>query len=256
MHKKMIMANFSKSAGTYDDHARVQKICASLLLEICPRDGISRVLEIGCGTGIYTELLAEKYPTAKIVSVDISEEMVNAARAKGLGANVDIFSADAECLDMGMGYDLVTSNASLQWINGLDGFFSSVAGALSPGGSLCFSIYGPETFWEMQSVLEEVFGERALIEAARFKCLTDIERSMSGLFSRVEIVEQRCGVDFPDMVSFMRDVRLSGTRGEGLLKKVFFGREKLKAIEDAYIKKCGRIIATHQVFLVTGRKRG
>ena len=46
----------------------------------CLPDGPRDVLELGCGTGTLTALLADRYPEANISAVDASEEMIRIAR--------------------------------------------------------------------------------------------------------------------------------------------------------------------------------
>src|ERR1700753_2587183 len=53
---------------------------AELLMRV-PLTAAERVLDLGCGPGNSTALLAERYPSAHITRVDSSEEMLRAARA-------------------------------------------------------------------------------------------------------------------------------------------------------------------------------
>ncbi len=74
-----------------------------------PRPG-ERILDLGCGDGVLTERLAET--GAEIVGVDSSENMVAAARQRGLDARV----MDATKITFDQEFDAVFSNAALHWI--------------------------------------------------------------------------------------------------------------------------------------------
>ena len=54
MSKCVIKRNFARGARHYDKHSSVQKECAEKLLELVGEGSRSRILEIGCGTGVYT----------------------------------------------------------------------------------------------------------------------------------------------------------------------------------------------------------
>jgi trans-aconitate 2-methyltransferase len=71
-----------------------------------------RVVDLGCGPGNLTVTLAERWPDAVIEAVDSSQEMVDAARARGLDAHLGELEAWTPRPDT----DVVLSNAALQWV--------------------------------------------------------------------------------------------------------------------------------------------
>src|SRR5437016_5421725 len=77
-------------------------------------DDPRRVVDLGCGPGNYTELLAARWPGAIVEALDSSPEMVAAARERGLVARVgDVTDWKPE-----PDTDVVVSNAVLQWVPG------------------------------------------------------------------------------------------------------------------------------------------
>ena len=50
--------------------------------QMIPDTSIRRILELGCGTGRLTRRMAELYPSAVIVAVDISPEMIAHAKER------------------------------------------------------------------------------------------------------------------------------------------------------------------------------
>lgn len=85
--KNVLKKNFSRNAVNYDTYAVIQKKMAHQLLKTISfehkdtHDSIN-ILDIGCGTGYFTEQLARCYPNANITAVDIAPGMIEYARKK------------------------------------------------------------------------------------------------------------------------------------------------------------------------------
>lgn len=246
--KTVIRKNFSRSAVTYDDHAAVQKKCAEKLIGLIDLDYFSDILEIGCGTGVYTALLKEKYPDIEMTAVDISPEMVDLARQKVSGDNLTFLVSDAEDLNTDKKFDLITSNASFQWFSGIDKAMSCFLEHLAPGGTISFSMYGPETFRELKEVLGTHFGPRQWLSSSRFIGKAEVKASLERYFLNPEIYEENFSVDFFSIWDFLQNIKKSGSRGEGLGKGAFLGKYAIREIERTYMEKFGGIIATHNVY--------
>ncbi|MBI5155299.1 methyltransferase domain-containing protein [Candidatus Poribacteria bacterium] len=105
-----------------------------LLAMVRPRSGM-RVVDLGCGTGELTAQLHETLGAAGTLGLDNSPAMLEKAapfRKPGLSfqlADIGEFATRGE-------YDLVFSNAALQWLDDHKALFARVADALAPGGQL------------------------------------------------------------------------------------------------------------------------
>ncbi|MCX5864939.1 MAG: methyltransferase domain-containing protein, partial [Deltaproteobacteria bacterium] len=154
--KQRIRQRFSRAAGTYDAHAEVQKELALRLLRELPEgrggEGIQRILEIGCGTGRFTAMLAERYPKARIVALDFAEGMAQLAgkRLADTG-NVSVLCEDGErflasCADT---FDLICANSTLQWFDDLGAALGQIGRLLSDQGRFVGVLFGPRTFSEL-----------------------------------------------------------------------------------------------------------
>ncbi|MFE1950191.1 trans-aconitate 2-methyltransferase [Streptomyces sp. NPDC059524] len=105
-----------------------------------PRDP-ARIADLGCGPGNMTALLAERWPTAHITGYDNSPEMLEKARARATGG-LDFAHADAARWAPAETYDLILSNATLQWVPGHVESFPRWVDALAPGGTFAFQVPG------------------------------------------------------------------------------------------------------------------
>src|SRR5258705_283642 len=81
----------------------------------------SRVADLGCGPGNSTALLRARWPEAEIDAIDSSAEMLQAARAAGLDAR--LIQADIAQWTPGTAYDVIYSNAALQWLGNHETLF-------------------------------------------------------------------------------------------------------------------------------------
>ena len=95
-----------------------------------------RALEIGCGTGIFTEKFAST--GADILAVDISEELLQQARARNLPPTVTFACTPFEDLSVDQPFDAVIGSSILHHLD-VDPSLSRIYSLLKPGGVACFS---------------------------------------------------------------------------------------------------------------------
>lgn len=254
VNKSIVKRNFSKYAHLYDRYTDIQRKCAEGLISLIPKMRYGKILEIGCGTGTFTKMLHEVFPGATISSVDTSADMINMARDKVGDKNVNFILGDAEDMDFSDKYDLITSNASFQWFEDIASALVAYTGMLNERGLICFSVYGPQTFCELNEVLSTVLSEGNWLSAGTFADKQRIERALDGNYSGVQLKEEIYKEEFQSLLDFLRSVQMSGTRGDGFIRKTFLGKDLLARLEDEYIERFGGITVTHQIFTGIGRK--
>lgn len=256
-----VKRRFSIGASRYEAHAHVQRLSAADLLAFT-RDAargmpVGKILEPGCGTGLYTRMLLDAFPGASIEGVDISEAMIRLARERIADPRARFQTADAEEIVAGR-YDLVTSNATFQWFLAFDRTVRRMASLLSDGGRLTFTFFGPGTFAELDEALRATRDGREADRAAAagFLSVEQIAASLSGAFSRWDVAEREYRQEFPDLAELLRSIRYTGTGGSGPRGPWSPGR--LARVERAYRERFGGIRATFQVYLClgAGRKEG
>jgi S-adenosylmethionine-diacylgycerolhomoserine-N-methlytransferase len=126
------------------------------------RDGLIRalapppggtVLEIGCGTGRNLIAAARTWPDAQLYGIDISEAMLETARAKiaraGLSARITLAQGDATGFDaaalFGVAtFDRVFQSYTLSMIPDWHRAIREGAGKLAPGGELAVVDFGQQ----------------------------------------------------------------------------------------------------------------
>ncbi|MBI1238543.1 MAG: trans-aconitate 2-methyltransferase [Alphaproteobacteria bacterium] len=105
------------------------------LLARVPLDVPARIIDLGCGPGNSTALLAARFPRAALLGVDSSREMLARARREG-PPNSDWLEADAGSFTPAVPPDLIFSNALFQWVPDHAPILARLLGTLAPGGVL------------------------------------------------------------------------------------------------------------------------
>lgn len=132
LFRRATRKQFDKLAPVWDarrDPVAFASVTAALDNLPAPR----RVLDLGTGTGSVARLVAERYPDAEVVGVDLSNAMIEEARAKTPDGRVRYLVADAQRLPFEDGaFDLVT-------LGNMIPFFDELARVVAPGGRVLFA---------------------------------------------------------------------------------------------------------------------
>lgn len=107
---------------------------AADLISRITQNAPSRIVDLGCGAGNLTRLLADRWPQARVTGVDSSAAMLAEARANDEALHwvkADIAEwAPTETVN------LIVSNAALHWLDAHEALFPRLIRWLNPGGEL------------------------------------------------------------------------------------------------------------------------
>ena len=98
-----------------------------------------RIIDIGCGPGNSTMILKDRWPNAAIYGLDNSENMIARARNEYPGIHWLQMSAGDDLSALGK-FDLVFTNAALQWMPAHEALIPSLYGMLNEGGVLAAQV--------------------------------------------------------------------------------------------------------------------
>ena len=253
--KKQVQRNFGRSAATYDRFTVIQKAMAAELLAKTKGSGrrYLRILEIGCGTGFLTELLAREYPQAHIVALDIAPEMIQAAitRLSSYGG-ITYLVADGQNFQPGnpKPFDLIISNLVFQWFSEYIHPFTYYNRLLAEGGDFVFSTLGKGTFAELYSCLGR---------PAPFINPVDLRQTMEQAgFHQSEIISLEKKEYFTASRDFFRALRKTGAHSHLVGGPDFkgYGQEIFKLINeyDRRYGGVGGVTATYSCLLGWGKR--
>lgn len=99
-----------------------------------------KIVDLGCGPGNSTQVLADKYKNAYILGVDNSENMITAAKAKYPHLDFRTCDISTELAQLDHDYDVVFSNACIQWVPDHQRLVPQMLGLLKKGGVLAVQI--------------------------------------------------------------------------------------------------------------------
>jgi len=261
--KEAICRRFSRAAATYDEHARLQMELAEELAAVLSRSRAvgrpQRILEIGCGTGSYTGLLASRFPQAEIVALDFSQSMIDAAAAKMANwPGLRLVCVDGEKFlanDRGEElYDLITSNATLQWLTDLRGFLENIAKRLKTGGQLLATLFGLQTLQELSLGLAAIFGQNIGLAAHTFPDYEELRTLLACFFSQVHMERKIIQRHYPSSLDLLMQIKKTGTGGWQNVKGPVFTRSLLRSLDHWFAEHQGGCRVSYEIFLVQCRK--
>lgn len=181
----------------YDAHGRfISRYGLELLDWLEARPG-EKILDFGCGDGFLTQEIAKS--GAQVLGIDLDPRMVEAARGRGLEAQL----SDGTALAFEGAFDAVFSNSVLQWIRPPEPAVGAIARALKPDGRLVVDVAGlgnlAAILVAMRAVSDELGGDPDL--AFPFYAPTVLE--FSGLLegSGFEIVRSQTSPRFTALPS-------------------------------------------------------
>ncbi len=157
--KGLVAEKFGRAVETYDDNAVVQRQIAEKLCSQAIAAGAAdcrSILEIGCGTGLTTRMLAEAFPDAEITGWDLHIPHAF-SRAAGCG-RIKALECDAETQIRQLpdaSVDMIFSASTVQWFNSLPEFLRQTARVLRPGGLAFISTFGPATMRQIRDILPQ-----------------------------------------------------------------------------------------------------
>jgi trans-aconitate 2-methyltransferase len=111
--------------------------CRDLVASI-KLDHPRQIIDLGCGPGNSTQILAERWPDAEVSGLDSSEEMIRSAGEKYPQQRWQI--GDIQEWKARLPYDLVFSNAAFQWVPDHAQVLPHLLRQVTPGGILAFQV--------------------------------------------------------------------------------------------------------------------
>ncbi|MBF0296335.1 MAG: methyltransferase domain-containing protein [Magnetococcales bacterium] len=200
--RRQVTASFDAVAERYEQYAAVQRHAALRLADALNQLDLPRqpnVLELGCGTGLLSNLLLRHRPEGHFLLTDASLPMLLTARR--LPGPIRCAVMDAQAPAVNDTYDLIASNLTWQWLDAPLHSFSRWMKWLKPGGWLAMTTLGEKTFAEWTAACH-----REHIPSGILTCPTRQEWESLP----VRVTEELLPVTHPSALTFLQELRALG----------------------------------------------
>jgi len=137
--------NYKWNPSEYLKSSSNQKRWGEELISKINFKGNERVLDIGCGDGVLTALIASRVPEGHVLGIDSSPEMINLAKTlfpQEKHPNLEFKVLDVREMDFEREFDVVFSNACLHWVKDHLPVLEKIKKSLKPGGRIYLQMGG------------------------------------------------------------------------------------------------------------------
>lgn len=254
--RKAMRTAFEKAATSYDAVAVLQQEVADRLVERMDLMSMKplSILDAGAGTGFVSQLLAKRYPKAKITALDLALNMLKQAKGKSSfkqrwNKQFNYVNAEVENLPFAdASMELIISGLTLQWCQDLPKVFKEFKRVLAPGGLVMFSSFGPDTLKELRQSWAEV-DDLAHVNA--FADLHDVgDALLQTGFSDPVMDMEMLTVTYNDVKTVMKDLKQIGAHNvmQGRSHNIT-AKNKLFKMMQAYegFRVNGLLPVTHEI---------
>lgn len=241
-----LVANaFSHSAHSYDQAAVLQTAVGDKLLSLAAPAGVC--LDLGCGTGRYTQAMLAMGQVNQCYALDIAAGML--ARTAQQVPKAEIIQANARAIPLAdNSVDYVFSSLMLQWLGPDTTVFKEIKRVLKPGGYVVFSTLLQGTLYELEQAWLQVDRLRHVNEFAQQQAWQ--QAVCEAGFEAEAWLHEPYVRRFDTVRAALLELKALGAHNVNHDRpKAMMGKQKFAAFVQAYegFRTVGHIPATYQV---------
>lgn len=202
--KERIIANFNKGAATYDKAAILQAQVAHDLSKMLTKKSPIKILEIGCGTGTFSQYLISLFPQVTLLLTDIAAAMVEASKKRFQShTQVSFQCIDGELIQSFADYDLIVSSMTFQWFQSLEESLLKMLQQIPVGGRILFSLLGDQSLREWRSMCNQVNVQAPIIP---LPSVVQLQHNFPEINFSVQTIKQ----SYPNLQTFLFGLKKIG----------------------------------------------
>lgn len=246
--RESIAKTFGSASQSYDVSARLQRFSGKHLMPWLPKKNNLTVVDLGSGTGFFTDLLAGSYE--RVIGLDISKKMLQFAKTNR-DKSIIWLEGDAHKLPLqDSSVDFIYSNLVIQWFDPLETAIKEMLRVLKPGGLIIFTTLVDGTLFELKSSWKQVDDDQHVID---FKTVNELNQLFNGPNSK--LIEQKCQdivLEYQNVIHLARELKGLGANHLAQKKnRGLSGKEKWFKMTEHYqdfLEPSGIYPATYKLF--------
>ncbi len=244
--KQATASHFSKAAERYQSHAHVQKQAADILLKsLGARYKVA--LDLGCGPFVNSFELKKRCDY--LVSMDLSESMLQQGVTPSICADMDTLPFQGDC------FDLIFSNFAMQWSSDLAALLTHFYRVLKPGGRAHFSIVADGTLQEIKHAFSVLDNEPHI---NRFVTQNDIANAVAHTPFKLissSFCHHKIFYDSPKLaLNSIKEIGANHKVNSSEQPSGLMGKRKYRALLANYPKEQGQFPVSYQVAYIVIEK--
>ncbi len=244
VNPKLLKQKFEKSMPKYNENALVQREMAEHLVELLVKNGgadFSRILELGSGTGLLTEIIVDSLKFEHLTCNDIVEK--SKFYLDKILKNYSFIAGNSTKIKPAGHFDLIISNAMFQWFSSLSAALESYSRYLEKDGILAFSTFSTENFKEIRS---------ALGLSLKYLSVEEIKSALVEKFEVLEIYEYEKVLEFATPLELLAHLKNTGVNSLSSKKMTF---AEVKSFCDTIQTQDGKARLTYAPVIVIARRK-
>ena len=230
LNKDLIKNNFQKSILTYDENAIVQEQMAEFLCSKIQKQKYNKILEIGSYTGKLTKLAVQKFDFDSYVALDVVDSF---DFIKNLSSKISFIKSDIEKFETSDKFDLIISNASIQWAEDFEFVYKKLKSLLTSSGHIAISLFGSDNLLEIKDIFNV---------GLKYHSVEEIEKITSAnIYSEIKKIE------FKDSISILKHLKATGVNSVTNKK---FSYKELKQNLSLFEKKYNNTLTYNPIYVI------
>lgn len=253
--KIAVAHSFSKAAAQYDQFAQLQRDIGDKLFSALANK-TDNCLDLGCGTGYFSEKLLKQNKANSLICFDLSAGMLQFLQ-NNRSLAVCCVQGDMDLLPFADNqFSCIFSNLAMQWSSDLRAVLTQLKRSLRSGGELNFSTLLAGSLIELSDAWQAVDQNP---HTNTFLTLSNIEKILAQAgFSSVTIKQETITLYYHNVRAVMRDLKgIGANQVHGHKQHKLQGRSLINKLEQGYAKhktQSGLLPLSYQVCYIRAIK--
>ena len=255
--KSLIAERFSKAIHSYPEEANVQRQIADKMICLVKQHiplPCGRIVEFGCGTGIYSRMLLQTLRPESLLLNDLCREMKDCCSdLLKHNERVSFLPGDAETVAFPKGTELITSCSALQWFESPEEFFHRCNHILAQHGYFAFSTFGKENMKEVRQLTGK---------GLPYLSREELETSLAAHFEIIHSEEEIIPMSFNAPMDVLYHLKQTGVTGiketKEDKKESHWTRRDISRFCEQYIRNFSQdssvTLTYHPIYIIAKKK--